>query len=99
MCGQLSKNLIYLAELRGLIKNVGGDAPTVNQSALEDLCGVPQTTISGILSQGKAPRLGTLERLAQGLGVGVWQLLAPPEVLQASLTPQFPKIVSILVGD
>lgn len=87
----LNENLRVLAEARGLLH---GDK--INQTAVEKATKVAQTTISGIIKQGKIPRLDTLTKLAKGLGVETWQLLAPPAVLRASLRDSFPELIEIL---
>jgi len=91
----LKSNLYTLARRHSLTKTENG-VEDINQLAVEVRTGVPQTTLSGILEQGKRPRLDTLEKLAKGLGVDVWQLLAPPSVFQASLTPNFADLIEVL---
>lgn len=91
----LQENLFFLAEARGLVKTENGETE-INQSAVQKVTKVPQTTISGIIKQGKMPRVSTLEKLAKGLGVDAWQILSPPAVLRASLTPKFPELIDLL---
>lgn len=93
MNNNLTCNLPLIAATRGLMMTKDG-SDVVNQSAIEGLTGVPQTTISGILVQGKMPRVDTLEKLAKGLGVDLWLMLAPTEVLQASLEPGFSQLLT-----
>lgn len=87
MIDRLSANINYLARKHGIPETLNKKTGEmgVAQEALEDLTGVAQTTISGILRQGKTPRLSTLEQIAKGFGVEVWQLFAPKYVLIASL--------------
>lgn len=95
MKSPLRENLFVLAEARGLIKIENGQRE-INQSAIEKITKVPQTTLSGIIKQDKIPRVSTLEKLAKGLGVEAWQILSPPAVLRASLTPKFPELIDLL---
>lgn len=87
MNNSLAENVEFLAEYRNwpktLNKKTGERA--VSQTTIEDHTGVAQTTISGILTQGKMPRLSTLEKLARGFNVELWQLLAPTTLLKMSL--------------
>lgn len=92
MHNELADNLFVLAKAIGLTHFVDG-IETVNQSAVQDLTGVPQTTLSGIIKQGKTPRLDTLQKLARGLNVDLWRLLAPNAMLRASLEPGFAEMV------
>jgi transcriptional regulator with XRE-family HTH domain len=94
----LEKNLFTLAKIKGLTKIENG-VEGINQLAVETRTGVAQTTLSGILEQGKRPRLDTLEKLAAGLDVEAWQLLAPPGVFHASLTAKFAEIVALLARE
>lgn len=91
----LKSNLFTLARIHKITKTQNG-VEGINQKAVEDKTGVAQTTLSGLLEQGKAPRIDTLQRLATGLNVEVWQLLAPPAVFKASLTPNFPDLIEVL---
>ena len=91
----LQENLFTLAESRGMLRP-GKVGLEINQTAVEQLTKVPQTTQSGIMKQGKIPRIDTLIKLATGFEVELWQLLAPPAVFRASLTPKFAELVDVL---
>lgn len=52
--------------------------------AIEKITQVPATTIRGFGMDGKSPTLKTLEKLAAGFHIEIWQLLAPIEVLRVS---------------
>lgn len=94
----IQDNLRWLARNQGLWRTVNGIGD-VNQSAMEDKTKVAQTTISGILKQGKMPRADTLEKLAHGLGVEMWQLAAPPELFRASQLPKFKQFIRYMNED
>lgn len=83
----LAENVEFLAEYRGWRKsrNKKSGEVAVSQTTIEERTGVAQTTISGIVTQGKMPRLSTLEKLAHGFDVELWQLLAPTALLKVSL--------------
>jgi transcriptional regulator with XRE-family HTH domain len=87
MSQTLSDNVDFLVELHDLPKTLDKQTGewAVSQKTIEKHTGVAQTTLSGILEQGKIPRLSTLERIADGFGIHVWQLIAPTELLKASL--------------
>ena len=57
------------------------DAHKLTQSQLASRAGVSQKSISDLLNYGgnvsKEPRLGTIERIAKGFGIPVWQLQIP----------------------
>lgn len=72
----LVTNLEYLMTVSGL----------TSQSLLSKATGVSQTHIGNILRHDKLPGVHVLERLAHGLNVEVWQLLAPPALLQRGLS-------------
>jgi len=93
----LKDNLFEIARMRGHLKT-GQSGLEINQSSIEELTGVPQTTLSGIMSQGKTPRVDTIEKLAKGFGLDVWQLLAPPPIFRASLTAKFADLVNLVAN-
>jgi transcriptional regulator with XRE-family HTH domain len=49
------------------------------QTELSDASGEPAMNISRILNEKNTPKVGTVQRLAQALGVGVDDLLQPAE--------------------
>lgn len=83
----LAENVYCLAKHHGLPETLNKRTGEmgISQTTIEKFTGVAQTTISGITRQGKIPRVSTLERLAKGFRVDLWQLLAPLDLLKASL--------------
>lgn len=93
MNSDIANNLFLLARIKGLTKTKDG-SEEVNQLAIQKITGVPQTTISGIITQGKIPRIDTLEKLAKGLEINLWQLLSPAALFKASLEPGFAQMIT-----
>lgn len=54
---------------------------------LAETVGISRVTASNIINNKTAPSLETLQRMAEALGVPLWQLFASPEEVAAS-TPQ-----------
>lgn len=54
---------------------------------LAEAVGISRVTASNIINNKTAPSLETLQRMAEALGVPLWQLFASPEEVAAS-TPQ-----------
>lgn len=54
---------------------------------LAEAVGISRVTASNIINNKTAPSLETLQRMAEALGVPLWQLFASPEDVAAS-TPQ-----------
>ena len=91
----LKENIYWLAEYRGLkptLNKKNGEL-VISQGTIEDYINVAQTTLSGLLEQGKDTRLTTLVRIAKGFGVDLWQLFAPPALLKASLDERFYQLI------
>ena len=91
----LKENIYWLAEHRALkpTLNKKTGKMRVSQGTIENYISVAQTTLSGLLEQGKDTRLNTLVRIAKGFGVDFWQLVAPPALLKASLDKRFNQLI------
>lgn len=64
----IGKSLAYWIQAKGM-----------NQAQLSSRAGLASSAVNDILrSPDRSPRLETLERLAEGLGIDVWQLIAGP---------------------
>jgi transcriptional regulator with XRE-family HTH domain len=61
----------FARNLRGLRESAG-----LSQEQLADRCGIHPTEISRLERAAREPRLGTMVRLARGLGIGVESLVA-----------------------
>lgn len=85
---QIIENIQHLAAERGIR----------SQPALQRFTGVPQTTLSGFMSQGKTPSLPTLECIATAFGVPIWQLLLPPKTFRALLSADCDRLLTAFAG-
>jgi DNA-binding phage protein len=88
----------YKDELRAMINAKGGVSAVARQG------GLPQPSLSRLLSSGAWPRASTLNRLAQGLGVEV--ALIHPDHLTSGVRPvlamatsEAPPLVALAVND
>ena len=92
----LAENVYWLAKDHGLPETINKKTGElgISQIKIEKLTKVAQTTISGIVRQGKIPRMTTLQKLAKGFHVELWQLLAPLDLLKASRNKQIYELIS-----
>lgn len=93
--------MIYMSELSRLASNIellmkrsGRDS----QLKLAAASGVSQTQIGNILRAEKSPTISTLIKLAHGLRVSPWQVLAPPELLQRGMDKQFSDLLDCFLA-
>lgn len=84
----LVSNLEYLMRRKGL----------KSQNAVATATSVSQRHIGYILNRDKMPGLGVLARLANGFGVELWQLLAPPELLQQGMNRECAKLLKAFLA-
>lgn len=87
----LHNKILYIMAYKEstLILNIKEHLKASGKTAKElaEAVGISRVTASNIINNKTAPSLETLQRIAEALGVPLWQLFASPEEVAAS-TPQ-----------